>query len=126
MQFSLGRKFSPSLQDIQVPAFRRVVFPQAPNYVNKAILLGTGYVGGFDESSDKITFTANSDALTLYDVSIRYAGIYGAKRTTLVLNGGASSEVQFEETTTWASVSGGQLLLNQGSNTIDIVSNWGW
>ncbi|CAH0017148.1 unnamed protein product [Clonostachys rhizophaga] len=87
---------------------------------------GTGYVGGFDESSDKITFTANSDALTLYDVSIRYAGIYGAKRTTLVLNGGASSEVQFEETTTWASVSGGQLLLNQGSNTIDIVSNWGW
>uniref|UniRef100_A0A8H7N338 GH26 domain-containing protein n=1 Tax=Bionectria ochroleuca TaxID=29856 RepID=A0A8H7N338_BIOOC len=87
---------------------------------------GSGYVGGFDESTDKITFTIDSDALTLYDVSIRYAGIYGEKRASLVLNGGSTSEVIIPETTTWDSVSAGQVLLNEGSNTIDIVSNWGW
>lgn len=83
-------------------------------------------MGGFDESTDKITFTIDSDALTLYDVSIRYAGIYGEKRASLVLNGGSTSEVIIPETTTWESVSAGQVLLNEGSNTIDIVSNWGW
>lgn len=88
--------------------------------------LGSGYVGGFDESADKITFTIDSDALTLYDVSIRYAGIYGEKRTSLVLNGGSTSEVILPETTTWQSVSAGQVLLNEGSNTIDILNNWGW
>lgn len=67
-----------------------------------------------------------SESLTLYDISIRYAGIYGEKRTTLVLNGGASSEVIFAEGDTWATVSAGQVLLEAGDNTIDLVSNWGW
>ncbi|KAJ3569176.1 hypothetical protein NPX13_g6172 [Xylaria arbuscula] len=86
---------------------------------------GTGYVGGFDEAADTITFTINSDSAQLYDLSIRYAGIYGAKVTTVVLNGGARTDVSLDETTEFTTASGGQILLNEGDNTIDIVSNWG-
>ncbi len=67
-----------------------------------------------------------SESLALYDISIRYAGIYGEKRTTLILNGGATSEVVFPEGSDWATVSGGQVLLEAGDNSIDILSNWGW
>ncbi|KAI1359211.1 carbohydrate-binding module family 35 [Xylaria arbuscula] len=87
---------------------------------------GTGYVGGFDEAADTITFTINSDSAQLYDLSIRYAGIYGAKVTTVVLNGGARTDVSLDETTEFTTASGGQILLNEGDNTIDIVSNWGY
>lgn len=68
----------------------------------------------------------DSDAATLYDVVIRYAGIYGSKTASLVVNNGASSDVSLAETTSWEDVSAGQVLLNAGSNTVDIVGNWGW
>lgn len=87
---------------------------------------GTGYVAGFDEGSDKITFTILSSTTKLYDLSIRYAGIYGDKRTTIVLNGGGNAEVFFPATETFSSVSAGQVLLKEGNNTIEIVNNWGW
>ncbi|KAI1313515.1 carbohydrate-binding module family 35 [Xylaria venustula] len=87
---------------------------------------GTGYVDGFDNAADKITFNINSDSAQLYDLSIRYAGIYGAKVTTVVLNGGESTDVSLSETSEFTTVSGGQVLLNEGPNTIDIVSNWGY
>ncbi|KXX76630.1 Mannan endo-1,4-beta-mannosidase [Madurella mycetomatis] len=87
---------------------------------------GTGYVTGFAEANDKVTFSVDSATTQLYDLSIRVAAIYGEKRTTVVLNGGASSEVYFPAGETFTSVAAGQLLLNEGTNTIDIVSNWGW
>lgn len=90
------------------------------------VIPGTGYVTGFDESADKVTFTVNSATTRLYDLSIRAAAIYGDKRTTVVLNGGASSEVFFAAGETFVDVAAGQLLLNPGDNTVDIVSNWGW
>jgi mannan endo-1,4-beta-mannosidase len=87
---------------------------------------GTGYVGGFDEAADNITFTIHSDTTKLYDLSIRYAGIYGSKVTTVVLNGGARSDVSLAQTSEFSTAAGGQLLLNEGSNTIEILNNWGW
>ncbi|KAK5655077.1 hypothetical protein OQA88_5976 [Cercophora sp. LCS_1] len=87
---------------------------------------GTGYVTGFDEGSDKITFTIPSASTRLYDLTIRVAAIYGEKRTTVILNGGAASEVYFPSSTTWADISAGQVLLNEGDNTLEIVNNWGW
>jgi mannan endo-1,4-beta-mannosidase len=86
---------------------------------------GTGYVGGFDDAADKITFTVHSDSAKLYDLSIRYAGIYGSKVTTVVLNGGARTEVSLAQTSEFSTVNGGQVLLNEGANTIDIINNWG-
>ncbi|KAK4448759.1 mannan endo-1,4-beta-mannosidase [Podospora aff. communis PSN243] len=87
---------------------------------------GTGYVNGFDQSSDKVTFNVNSDTTKLFDLTIRVAAIYGEKRTTLVLNGGASSEVYFPASQAFSNIAAGQVLLKPGANTIDIVSNWGW
>ncbi|KAI1284000.1 carbohydrate-binding module family 35 [Xylaria sp. FL0933] len=87
---------------------------------------GTGYVDGFDDAADKITFTISSDSAKLYDLSIRYAGPYGAKVTTVVLNGGARTDVSLAQTSEFTTVSGGQILLNEGANTIDIVNNWGY
>ena len=81
---------------------------------------------GFEDATDKVTFTVDSDATRLYDLSIRYAAIYGDKRTSVVLNGGATSEVIFPAGETFTDASAGQVLLNEGSNTIDIVNNWGW
>jgi mannan endo-1,4-beta-mannosidase len=83
-------------------------------------------VTGFDESTDKVTFNISSDAVTLYDLSIRVAAIYGEKRTTVIVNGGTSNEVYFPVNQTFTSIAAGQVLLHEGSNTIDIVSNWGW
>ncbi|ORY70463.1 GH26 endo-beta-1,4-mannanase [Pseudomassariella vexata] len=87
---------------------------------------GTGYVTGFDEATDKLTFHVESSGQALYDLSIRYAGIYGEKRTSVVLNNGSTSEVLFPATDVFATVSGGQVLLEEGDNTIDFVTNWGW
>lgn len=87
---------------------------------------GTGYVTGFDEATDKIIFNVPSAEEKLYDLSIRYAGIYGEKRTSVTLNGGISFEVPFEATEAFATASGGQVLLSEGENTIELTSNWGW
>ncbi|KAF9871833.1 mannan endo-1, 4-beta-mannosidase [Colletotrichum karsti] len=89
---------------------------------------GTAYVTGFEDDTDKLTINIDctGDGQKLFDLSIRYAGIYGEKRTNVVLNGGAASEVLLAAGETWANVSAGQLLLNEGNNTIDIVKNWGW
>ena len=87
---------------------------------------GTGYVGGFDEATDKLTWSVPSNGTTLYDVTLRYAGPNGEKTTSIVLNGGASSDVVLPESEGWVDLAAGQVLLEQGTNTIDIVSNWGW
>jgi len=44
----------------------------------------------------------------------------------VVLNGGASSEVYFPASQTYDNIPAGQLLLQPGINTIEIISNWGW
>ncbi|KAK2760924.1 Mannan endo-1,4-beta-mannosidase man26A [Arachnomyces sp. PD_36] len=87
---------------------------------------GTGYVNGFNETTDKVTFNLNSTSQTLYDVSLRYAGIYGEKTTTVSFNGESSNNVVLPETEEFTSISGGQVLLNEGANVIEIQSNWGW
>ncbi|KAK2026403.1 family 26 glycosyl hydrolase [Colletotrichum zoysiae] len=89
---------------------------------------GTGYVTGFEDASDKLTINVDCQGggQKLFDLSIRYAAIYGEKRTSVVFNGGAASEVSFAAGQTWADANAGQVLLNEGNNTIDIVSNWGW
>ena len=87
---------------------------------------GTGYVDGFDEATDQVEFTISSDETQLYDLSIIYAGIYGDKFTSVVLNGGSTTEVSLPETTEFTTISAGQVLLNSGSTTIALVNDWGW
>lgn len=87
---------------------------------------GTGYVTGFEDATDKVTFSFEVAEEKLYDLNIRYAGIYGEKQTSVTLNGGVSFEVPLEETEAFETASGGQVLLSEGDNTIEIISNWGW
>ncbi|KAF3936315.1 hypothetical protein ABW19_dt0208759 [Dactylella cylindrospora] len=87
---------------------------------------GTGYVEGFDTSGDEIKFTVTSTSQGLYDLNIIYNGPYGDKYTTIVLNGAGGGQVFLPATTEWVTVSAGQVLLNAGSNTIQIQNNWGW
>ena len=87
---------------------------------------GSGYVGGFEDATDKITFSVDSPSSQLYDVTLRYAAPNGEKTTTIVLNGGSNSDILLAASDGWEEVAAGQLLLEEGQNSIDIVSNWGW
>ncbi|KAF2125111.1 glycoside hydrolase family 26 protein [Dothidotthia symphoricarpi CBS 119687] len=87
---------------------------------------GSGYVEGFSDTTDKITFTVNSTEAKLHNLNIIYNGPNGDKQTLVVLNGAGGSQVALPATTNWTTVSAGQVLLNAGSNTIEIQSNWGW
>jgi mannan endo-1,4-beta-mannosidase len=73
-----------------------------------------------------LTFTLNTSTSALYDLSVIYNGPYGDKYTYIVLNNAGGSQVHLPATTTWQTVSAGQVLLNTGTNTIQIQNNWGW
>lgn len=60
---------------------------------------GSGFVQGFDTDGDKITVTVYSAKQALYDVVVGYAAIYGAKQTTMSLNGAGGAEVVLSDTT---------------------------
>jgi hypothetical protein len=89
---------------------------------------GTGYVQGFDVSTDSVTLTLYSAKQALYDVVLRYDAPYGAKQTTMSLNGGGGGEVFLADTTgaavPWANATAGQVLLNAGNNTISFLNDW--
>lgn len=85
---------------------------------------GTGYVDGFDNSQDKITFTFEA-AEGLYDLLIGYCAPYGEKGYELTVNGSGSTGM-LASSTTFKEVSGGKVLLAGGSNIIVIANGWGW
>lgn len=88
---------------------------------------GTGYVAGFQSSSDNLFFdTVNAPNVGLYQLTIGYRSQYGEKRTRLYVNGQGLGEVTLAGTTTFAEVSGGKVLLNAGANVVRIESNWGY
>ena len=89
---------------------------------------GTGYVDGFDNSADRITFTVNVASAGAYPLVIRYSAPYGDKSQTLLVNGTQVSAcgVQFLSNANWADKAYGNVTLNAGNNTIAIVSCYGW
>ncbi|KAH8643320.1 hypothetical protein IG631_00783 [Alternaria alternata] len=88
---------------------------------------GSGYVDGFSDATDKVTFQIPSNTTGLYDLSLIYNGPNGDKQTYIVLNGGSGSQVSLPATTKWTTVSAGQVLFEENANnTIEIQSNWGY
>ncbi|WP_234320334.1 glycosyl hydrolase [Streptomyces sp. SBT349] len=87
---------------------------------------GTGYVTGFDAAEDSVTLTVPDSPGGLHDLTLHYRGPYGEKVTSLRLNGAGAGDVTLPATDTFSTVPAGRVLLEEGDNTISIVSNWGW
>ncbi len=85
---------------------------------------GTGYVSGFDNSTDKITFTFNATS-GLYDLLIGFCTPNGEKGYELVVNG-SSSTGMFTYSNTFKEANAGKVFLNEGQNVIIIGNGWGW
>jgi hypothetical protein len=89
---------------------------------------GTGYVQGFDASTDSVTLTLFSAKQALYDVVVGYDSPNGAKKTIMSVNGGGGGEVSFVDTSAaagrWTNATAGQVLLNAGNNNISFINDW--
>jgi mannan endo-1,4-beta-mannosidase len=85
---------------------------------------GTGYISGFDNSTDKITFTFNATS-GLYDLFIGFCTPNGEKGYDMVVNG-SSSTGMFPASNTFKEANAGKVLLNEGQNVIIIGNGWGW
>lgn len=87
---------------------------------------GTGYVTGFDTASDQLTLTVPDSPGGLHDLTLHYRAPSGEKTTSLQLNGQGAGDVVLPQTEAWSTVPAGRVLLEEGSNTVTVVSNWGW
>lgn len=86
---------------------------------------GTGYVTGFDEAADQVTFNFNMEKTGLYELNIGYTSPYGDKGYNVLVNAEAGSGM-FPQNTGFGSVSAGKYLLTQGLNTISVTKGWGY
>lgn len=84
---------------------------------------GTGYVTGFEDSTCSLTITVTAASTGLYDFNVTYEAPYGDKYTAVSLNGVSNGELHLPPINNFTTVSGGQLLLNEGTNTITVGPN---
>lgn len=84
---------------------------------------GTGYAAF--KSTGSLTLTYNASVSGLYDLAIGYNAPNGDKKTQLVVNGQAN-EISLPGSSSFLEASGGKVMLNAGSNTIEFNPNWGW
>ncbi len=86
---------------------------------------GAGYVTGFDAQDDKVTLAVPADK-GVYDLYLRYAAPYGDKFNFIYVNGENMGSVPFPGSASFTETKVGKVFLNQGSNTIAIVKDWGY
>lgn len=87
---------------------------------------GTGYMAGLKNDSDYLEFHVDVESAGNYFLKINYCAPYGYKQEKVVVNGGASFSVEFQESTEFATIDAGVVKLNAGENTIRINRFWGW
>ncbi|MBE0667269.1 MAG: hypothetical protein IH593_06285, partial [Bacteroidales bacterium] len=85
---------------------------------------GTGYVGRFENESDKVTFSITLAQAGNYNIYIGYAAPYGQKINYLNINGNVA-EVTFPASDVFREVLYGKTLLKE-NNTLSIIKSWGW
>lgn len=86
---------------------------------------GTGYVTGFDAANDRVSLSVQSTA-GLYKIYIRYASPSGDKWNYVKVNGQTLGSLPFPSSSSFQETLAGKVYLNQGSNTIEIVKDWGY
>lgn len=99
--------------------------------VNEATLpgfTGTGYVAGWDDEADSLTFSVSGLTAGSYDIGIVYSAQFGDKFTKVTVNGGTTSEIAITNvtTSTWTTAKAGSHILTAATNTVKIDSHWGW
>jgi len=87
---------------------------------------GTGYVGNFANDADSVKFIIPSDTAGLFNLQVQYQSPYGFKNTRMVVNGGSSAEIAFQQTDKFTLADAGKVLLQPGNNTIEFQRDWGW
>lgn len=89
---------------------------------------GTGYVAGFDDTADSLTFSVSGLTAGSYDIGITYSAQFGDKVTTVTVNGGSPSDIALKNatTSTWTTAKAGSYALTAGTNTVKLDSFWGY
>jgi mannan endo-1,4-beta-mannosidase len=87
---------------------------------------GTGYVGGFHNMTDYVTFDLENITAGRYDLSIGYSTAdYGSKVCNVSVNG-ITGSFDLTASPTFTEKKFTTVLLQAGSNTITITPNWTW
>ena len=87
---------------------------------------GSGYVTGFDNSSDYVEVSFQIQTSGIYELQIRYAAPYGYKENYLYVNDQLQATVPFPASAEFTTTSAGKIFLSSGINKIKIQSYWGW
>ncbi len=87
---------------------------------------GQGYVTGFDQEGDALTFRVEVPAAGLYHLVIGYRSAFGEKRLNLQVNSRAHGEVVLAASDAFTETAPVKTLLQEGANTITILAGWGW
>lgn len=89
---------------------------------------GTGYVAGWDDTADTLTFSITGLSAGSYDISITYSAQYGDKYTGFSVNGASATQVPISNVTTgnWATVLAGSFALTADTNTVQLQDSWGY
>ncbi len=86
---------------------------------------GTGYVTGFDADNDRVSMIAQASK-GLYKIYIRYASPSGDKWNFVKVNGQTLGSLPFPMSSSFTETLAGKVYLQQGSNTIEIIKDWGY
>ncbi len=86
---------------------------------------GTGFVGGFTATGDKLAVGFPNVVAGNYNVRIRYHA-WGTQQNTLVVNGASRSESFPGTGSAWVVKTISNVALTAGSNSIAVVKDWGY
>ncbi len=87
---------------------------------------GTGYVTGFDNDGDKVTFTFNIEKEGNYQLYIGFSTPNGTKNNIVYINGSNQGSIQFSATNSFTEINIGKIWFTKGENTIVVEKEWGW
>ena len=80
-----------------------------------------------EKAGEKITFDVTVEEAGMYEVLVGYQNNFGgAKIQNISINGVDQGKIDFPVSKDWTELSTGMKRLSAGTNTISIISSWGW
>ncbi len=86
---------------------------------------GSGYVGNFANSNDKLVFQFSLGVAAEYNLSLGVAAPYGNKTNFISVNGN-KLEFSVLQSATFSEKQLGKVRLMAGENIVEITPGWGW